>query len=221
MPGFENFRSRVALAFGSGVLMPLSSFQSLTQSAPADAMQERFFLKTQAGDAAQQRVAQKIRDDFDIRYRFGVRSTAERKSEARKLYWVTQVLFGLLLLVAIVIAVFALIASMATAAIERRWEVGVLKALGLRRGQLFRMFLGEAVVLTLSAGIVGGVIGFSLAYLFVLQTAALIEVPVVFTMPYLTFFATFAASLFAGVLAAHVPTRRMLRMPAAEIMRMQ
>jgi putative ABC transport system permease protein len=220
MPGFENFRSRVALAFGSGVLIPLRSFQSLTQSAPADAIQARYFLKTAPGDAAQQRVAQKIRDEFDIRYRFGVRSTAERKNEARKLYWVTQVLFGLLLLVAIVIAVFALIASMATAAIERRWEVGVLKALGLRRGQLFRMFLGEAVVLTLSAGLVGGVIGFSLAYLFVLQTAVLIEVPVVFTMPYLTFVATFAASLLAGVLAAYIPTRRMLRLSAAEIMRM-
>ena len=143
----------------------------------------------------------------------------ERKSEAKKLYWVTQVLFGLLLTVAVVIAIFALIASMATAAIERRWEVGVLKALGLRRGQLFRMFLGEAVVLTLSAGLVGGVIGFSLAYLFVVQAAALIEVPVVFALPYVTFFATFAMSLLAGGLAAYIPTRRLLQRPAAEILR--
>ena len=71
------------------------------------------------GDAVQKSVAQKIRDDFDIRYRFGVKSTVERSDEARKLYWATQILFGLLLTVAIAIAVFALIASMATAAIER------------------------------------------------------------------------------------------------------
>ncbi|MBI4626177.1 MAG: ABC transporter permease [Verrucomicrobia bacterium] len=221
MPGFENFRSRVAHAVGSGVLLPLASFQAMTVAAPADALQSRFFLKTAPDEAVQKNVAQKIRDDFDIRYRFGVRSTVERKNEARKLYWVTQVLFGLLLTVAIVIAVFALIASMATAAIERRWEVGVLKALGLRRGQLFRMFLGEAVVLTLAAGLVGGAIGFSLAYLFVLQAAALIEVPVVFTMPYLTFLATFAVSLLAGALAAYLPTRRLLRRPAAEILRLE
>ena len=221
VPGFDNFRSRVAHAVGSGVLLPLASFQIMTQAAPSEAMLSRFFLKTAPGEAVQKSVAQKIRDDFDIRYRFGVKSAVERKIEARKLYWVTQVLFGLLLTVAIVIAVFALIASMATAAIERRWEVGVLKALGLRRGQLFRMFLGEAVVLTLAAGIVGGAIGFSLAYLFVLQAAALIEVPVVFTMPYLTFFATFAISLLAGALAAHLPTRRLLRLPAAEILRLE
>ncbi|MDO8539279.1 MAG: FtsX-like permease family protein, partial [Opitutaceae bacterium] len=221
IPGFENFRSRVALAVGSGVLMPLAAFQSLTATAPADAMQSRFFVKTAADESIQKAVAQKIRDDFDIRYRFGVKSTVEKKAEARKLYWVTQVLFGLLLMVAIVIAVFALVASMATAAIERRWEVGVLKALGLRRGQLFRMFLGETVVLTLSAGLVGGAIGFGLAYLFVIQAAALIEIPVVFTMPYLTFAATFAMSVLAGVLAAYIPTRQLLQRPAAEILRLQ
>ncbi len=219
VPGFENFRSRVAHAVGSGVLMPLGSFQTMTHAAPADAFQARFFLKTTPGDTEQKSVAQKIRDDFDIRYRFGVKSTVERKAEAAKLYWVTQVLFGLLLTVAIVIAVFALIASIATATIERRWEIGVLKALGLRRGQLFRMFLGEAVVLTLSAGLIGGAIGFGLAYLFVLQAAALIEVPVVFTLPYVTFLATFAASVLAGALAVYLPTRRLLQRPPAEILR--
>jgi ABC-type lipoprotein release transport system permease subunit len=219
MPGFENFRSRIAQAWGSGVLLPLAGFHAMTHAAPAEAFQSRFFARAAPGDNVQRTAAQKIRNDFDVRYRFGVKATVERQSEARKLYLVTQVLFGLLLAVAVVIAVFALIASMATAAIERRWEVGVLKALGLRRGQLFRMFLGEAVVLTLSAGIVGGGIGFSLAYLFVVQAAALIEVPVVFTMPYFTFFATFAMSLLAGALAAHIPTRRLLRRPAAEILR--
>jgi ABC-type antimicrobial peptide transport system permease subunit len=74
-------------------------------------------------------------------------------------------------------------------------------------------------VLTLSAGAVGGAIGFCLAYLFVLQAGALIEVPITFTMPYLTFGATFAISLAAGALAAHLPTRRMLGLPAAEILR--
>jgi len=59
---------------------------------------------------------------FDLRFRFGVRSAAEQKREARVVYWTTQVFFGLLLAVAVVISVFALIASMATAVIERRWR---------------------------------------------------------------------------------------------------
>jgi putative ABC transport system permease protein len=219
VPGFDNFRSRVAHAVGSGVLMPMAAFDAMARPAPLEAMQTRLLVRTKPGESVQRAVAQKIRDDFDVRHRFGVKSTVERKVEAQRLYWATQILFGLLLAVAIVIAVFALIASMATSVIERRWEIGVLKALGLRQSQLFRMFLGEAVVLTLATGLVGGAIGFSLAYLFVLQAAALMEVPVVFTLPYLTFAATFGLSLVAGALAAHLPTRRLLQRPAAEILR--
>ena len=219
IPGFDNFRGRVALAVGSGVLMSLDNFKTMTKSAPADAYQATYFIKAKGDDAAQKAVARRIREDFDVRYRFGVQSAAEQKEQARVLYWATQVFFGLLLAVAVVIAVFALIASMATTVMERRREIGVLKALGLRRRQLFRLFLGEAVVLTLSAGIGGGVIGFLLAWLFVLQAAMLMELAVAFTMPYLTFFATLAISLIAGALAAHLPTRRLLRKSAAEILR--
>ncbi|MHB8520803.1 MAG: ABC transporter permease [Limisphaerales bacterium] len=219
LAGFDNFRSRVANAIGSGMLMPMSSFQHLAGDAPEEARIVRYFLKVAGDEAAQKAAASEIRDRFDLRFRFGVRSAAERKQEAQVMYWTTQVFFGLLLAVAVVISVFALIASMATAVIERRWEMGILRALGLRRSQLFRMFLGEALGLTLSAGMAGGGIGFALAWLFVLEAGSLAEIPVVFTMPYLTFFATFAISVVAGAVAAHLPTRRLLQQPAAEILR--
>ncbi|MGA2866557.1 MAG: ABC transporter permease [Verrucomicrobiota bacterium] len=220
MPGLENFRGRLANAVGSGVLISLENFQALTGAAPAEAFQALYFVRAKGGAAGQKAVAGRIREEFDVRYRFGVQCTAEQKEEARVLYWATQVFFGLLLGVAVVIAVFALIASMASAVVERQREIGVLKALGLRRRQLFRLFLGESVVLTLSAGIGGGAIGFTLAWLFVLQAAVLMELAAVFTMPYLTFLATFAISLVAGALAAYLPTRRLLRKTAAEILRM-
>jgi putative ABC transport system permease protein len=220
VPGLENFRGRLANAVGSAVLISLENFQAMTAAAPAEAIQALYFARSNGGAAAQKAVAAKVREQFDVRYRFGIQCTAEQKDEARLVYWATQVFFGLLLGVAVVIAVFALIASMASTVLERRREIGVLKALGMRRRQLFRLFLGESVVLTMSAGIAGGAIGFTLAWLFVLQTAALIELAAVFTMPYLTFLATLAVSVVAGALAACLPTRSLLRKPAAEILRM-
>ena len=95
----------------------------------------------------------------------------------------------------------------------------MLRALGLRRSQLFRMFLGEALGLTLSAGVAGGAIGFVLAWLFVLEAGRLAEVPVVFTMPYVTFLATLAISVVAGAVAAYLPTRTLLRKSPADILR--
>jgi len=220
IPGLDNFRGRVAHAVGSGLLITLENFRHMTRSAPADALQALYFIKAKGDAAVQKSVARRIREEFDVRYRFGVQCAAEQKEQARILYWATQVLFGLLLAVAVVIAVFALIASMASTVLERRREIGVLKALGLRRQQLFRLFLGEAVVLTLASGIAGGAIGFTLAWLFVLQASVLMELATAFTMPYLTFLATLAISILAGALAAYLPTRALLQKSAAEILRL-
>lgn len=219
LPGFRNVRGRVALAVGSGLLMSLENFKIMTRSAPSEAFQGIYFIQGKGDEKAHQAAAAKIREDFDVRYRFGVSCAAEQKKEARVLYWATQVLFGLLLAVAVVIAVFALIASMASSVMERHREIGVLKALGLRRANLFRLFLAEAVVLTLSAGIAGGVIGFLLAWFFVLQASLLMELATTFTLPYLTFLATVLISLLAGALAAHLPTRTLLHKSAADILR--
>jgi len=219
MPGFKNFRGRVALAVGSGLLMSLENFHALTGPAPPEAFQGVYLVRAKGSSEAQKAVARRIRENFDARYRFGVSSTAEQRESARVLYWATQVIFGLLLVAAVTIAVFALIASMASTVMERRREIGVLKALGLRRANLFKLFLAESIVLTLSAGLAGGVIGFVLAWLFVLQASLLMELATTFTMPYLTFAATVLISMFAGALAAHLPTRQLLRKTAAEILR--
>jgi ABC-type antimicrobial peptide transport system permease subunit len=219
LPGLPNFRTRVAFATGAGVLISLENFHALTQSAPSHAFQAFYFIKAGRDAKTQKAVARRIREQFDVRYQFGVQCTAEHQDQARVLYWATQVLFALLLGVAVVIAIFSLIASMTSTVLERQREIGVLKALGLRRRELFRLFLTESIVLTVSSAIAGGAIGFVLAWLFVLQASALMERPGTFTMPYLTFVALMGISIFAGAVAAYLPTRNLLRKSAAEILR--
>jgi ABC-type antimicrobial peptide transport system permease subunit len=216
LPGFANFRARAGNAQGSGLLLSRPTFDRMTKSAPQEAF-EGFALVKVSGDARQ--TATRVRDRLGLQHRLGVECAEEEKREAEILYWVTQVLFAMLLGVAVTIALFGLVASMATAVIERRWEVGVLKAIGLRRGHLFRMFAAEAVTLTVSSGLLGGGMGFLLAWLFVVQAALLMEIPVAFTLPWLTFIATFIVCGVAGLIASWLPTRRMLARPVAEILR--
>lgn len=216
LPGFPNFRARAGNAQGSGLLLSRRTFDRMTKSAPREAF-EGFSLVKTAGKGRE--AAGRVRDRLALQHRLGVECAEEEKREAEVLYWATQILFAMLLGVAVTIALFGLVASMATAVIERRWEVGVLKAIGLRRGHLFRMFAAEAVTLTVSSGLLGGGMGFLLAWLFVVQAALLMEIPVAFTLPWLTFAATFGVCAFAGLAASWLPTRRMLKKPVAEILR--
>jgi hypothetical protein len=216
LPGFSNFRARSGNAQGSGLLLSRKTFDRMTRSAPREAF-EGFALAATSGDA--RAIAALVRDRLSLQHRLGVQCAEEEKREAELLYWVTQVLFAMLLGVAVLIALFGLVASMATAVLERRWEVGVLKAIGLRRSHLFRMFAAEAVTLTVSSGFLGGAMGFVLAWLFVVQAAALMEIPVVFALPWITFVATFVVCGAAGLAASWLPTRRLLGRPVAEILR--
>jgi hypothetical protein len=216
LPGFANFRARAGNAQGSGLLLSRPTFDKMTKSAPREAF-EGFALAKVEGDA--RKIAGTVRDRLGLQHRLGVECAEEEKREAEILYWVTQVLFAMLLGVAVTIALFGLVASMATAVIERRWEIGVLKAVGLRRGHLLRMFAAEAVTLTVSSGLLGGAMGFLLAWLFVVQAALLMEIPVAFTLPWLTFTATFVVCGAAGLIASWLPTRRLLKRPVAEILR--
>ncbi len=216
LPGFPNFRARAGNAQGSGLLLSMRTFDRMTKSAPREAFEGFALVKTSGGG---RKTADKVRDRLALQHRLGVECAEEEKKEAVALYWATQILFAMLLGVAVTIALFGLVASMATAVLERRWEVGVLKAVGLRRGHLFRMFAAEAVTLTVSSGLLGGGMGFLLAWLFVVQAALLMEIPVAFTLPWITFAATFLVCAFAGLLASWLPTRRMLQKPVAEILR--
>jgi putative ABC transport system permease protein len=216
LPGFPNFRARAGNAQGSGLLLTRATFDRMTQSAPRQAFDGFALVKTRGSGA---KAAAAVRDRLALQHRLGVECAEEEKREAVALYWATQILFAMLLGVAVTIALFGLVASMATAVLERRWEVGVLKAVGLRRGHLFRMFAAEAVTLTVSSGLLGGGMGFLLAWLFVVQAALLMEIPVAFTLPWITFAATFLVCAIAGLAASWLPTRRLLRRPVAEILR--
>ncbi len=216
VPGFRNFRAREGNAQGSGLLLSRALFDSLTESVPNEAVMG-FCLARTSGEA--RKVASRVRDQLGLRYRLGIECAEEEKREAEVLYWATQVLFAMLLGVAVAIALFGLVAAMATAVMERRWEVGVLKAVGLRRGHLYRMFAAEAVTLTVASGLVGGAMGFLLAYLFVFEATVLLEMPVIFAVPWLTFAAMFGICALAGLVASWLPTRRVLSRPVAEILR--
>jgi putative ABC transport system permease protein len=107
-----------------------------------------------------------------------------------------------------------IVTIMTIAVSERTSEVGLMLALGARRGTILALFLGEAVVLAALGGVAGLVLGFGLAQLIHLMIPALpVHTPVLYAV-----LAIVLASMI-GLAAGVLPARRASKLDPVESLR--
>ena len=111
-----------------------------------------------------------------------------------------------LLGLALVIAVLGIVNTLALSVIERTREVGLLRAIGLSRGQLRVMITLESVVIAVLGAVLGVVLGicFGIAMMYAVRDEGL----EVISLPWGQLGIFLAASVVVGVLAAVFPARR-------------
>jgi putative ABC transport system permease protein len=124
--------------------------------------------------------------------------------------WVTTFVAGAVVLS----AVLAILAALATSIVERRREVGLVKALGASPFQVLAPFLVE----TATTGLLGGLAGFALGALL----ARVIGI-MVFSRPAAPSALFFAPALTVAValalIGSLIPLRLVLRLDAATVLK--
>ncbi len=124
--------------------------------------------------------------------------------------WITVFVAGAV----IVSAVLAVLAALATSIVERRREVGLVKALGASRAQVLTPFVAETGATGLAGGVVGFVLGSVLAHLIGVT---------VFGRPAVVSGLLFAPALVVAtglaVLGSLLPLSLVLRLDAAAVLR--
>ncbi|MEG3225523.1 MAG: ABC transporter permease [Methanobacteriales archaeon Met13] len=119
-------------------------------------------------------------------------------------------------LLAIVIGGIGVINTMIMSVYERTREIGVLKAVGWKDRRILGMILGESLVLTLAAGIVGAIMGIvAIQLLMVLGMGGFIK-PVYSPGVFLR---AFAVALTVGLIGGFYPAYRASRLPPTEALR--
>jgi putative ABC transport system permease protein len=115
-----------------------------------------------------------------------------------------------LLLVAIVISVLGIINTLVLSVLERTRELGMLRAIGLRRGQTMRMITVESVVISLFGTILGLVVGvgLGLAVVRALRDQGITDT----ALPWGLMAGYLFAALLIGVGAAIIPAIRAARL---------
>jgi putative ABC transport system permease protein len=143
-----------------------------------------------------------------------VQGSFEQRDSYDKLITTLLLIVTGLLGIAVIIAVIGVGNTMALSVLERRQESGLLRALGLTRGQLRWMLLWEAVLIAGVASVLGtalgigyGALGTSAALQGALQGDGTLHIAV----PWLQLLLIVAVATGAGALASVLPSRRAAR----------
>lgn len=128
-------------------------------------------------------------------------------------------LFDLILALVALLAGIGVLNALLLAAIERRKEIGVMKALGMTRGQLAGAVLFEAVVIGVLGGACGVLLGLAFAAVAIDALAGLAALPLKVVLEAAPIAAAFVGAVAIAVVAAAVPIARANRFSAAEAVR--
>jgi putative ABC transport system permease protein len=113
-----------------------------------------------------------------------------------------------LLVLAIIIALLGIVNTLALSVVERTREFGLLRAIGMRRGQLAQMVAAESVIIAVIGAVLGTVLGLALGT----ALAGTFTRPATVAIPAGQIAVYIVATAVAGILAAIAPARRAARL---------
>ena len=115
-----------------------------------------------------------------------------------------------LLALAIVIALLGIANTLALSVVERTRELGLLRAIGMRRGQLAQMIAAESVIIAVIGAVLGIALGLGLGTALAYALTRAQQPTVVVPVAQLVAFAV--GAVLAGMVASVAPARRAARL---------
>jgi putative ABC transport system permease protein len=142
----------------------------------------------------------------------------------RRLFAILDLLLGIFGSLALAVASLGIINTLAMAILERRREIGVLKALGASDKDVRQLFFAEAGVMGLLGGAVGVVLGWAIGHVIQLGTNYILrqqQIPAenIWTVPAWLVASAIVFSLIVSLAAGFYPASRAARLDPVEALR--
>jgi putative ABC transport system permease protein len=163
-------------------------------------------LKTDGSPAAEQNVKNALTAYPNLKIQTRAQFEASQTAQINQLLGIIYVLLGL----AVIIALIGIVNTLMLSVFERTHEIGLLRAVGMKRRQIRAMIRSESVILSVFGAIIGIIVGTGLGIALAssLKSQGFTDIVVPFTN--LLIFLILAALL--GLLAASWPARRAARL---------
>jgi putative ABC transport system permease protein len=142
-------------------------------------------------------------------------ASAKQLEQSRRFLTLFQLYLGF----GLVVGIASLGIVTARAVLERRQEIGMLRAIGYSERRVLQVFLVEALFVTTLGVLIGATIGVFVAYGVSVSNGALEKLGAEFRVPWLELLKITAVTYAAVLAATYFPARRGSRVPPAEAVR--
>jgi hypothetical protein len=235
MPGFEGFSRNENYVRGdrSPGFVSLDTYIRLTTDptvedictrevcSPAEREQPIItrIMATVEDDVDEAEVIADLRELFSDRTDVWVRSTAEQIRSTEQSMRTMRTLMLIMTVLSFITSIFGVFAVVYVAVYVRRLEIGMLKAIGMRRRDLVGAFALEAVMMTVSASLAGVTAGTVLGYVFYVSNNMMRNTPTQLTFDWVTTLAILLMVVLASVISATLAARGIVRSKVTRILR--
>jgi len=207
IPGYFNFRSNEMSANGGGIMVSLGNYMRLMKvenPGEPEMIIDKIFVnlidKTEENIKETKDDIRNMYQDKDIIIDDAIskinffNAMAERQS----------FLMELILTFTIIISIFGLVSSMYAVILERKFEIGILRSMGMKTRNVRNMFLIESMISLFSAGVMGTIIGTYTGYLLETNMSLMSEMPIIFSIPMDTLLRVFILSISFAFLGTYI-----------------
>ncbi|MFX0031415.1 MAG: ABC transporter permease [Candidatus Hermodarchaeota archaeon] len=222
IPGFFNFRSSVSMAEGGGVMVSLENYMRLMDienPGESEMTVDKIFLSLI--DQSEETITQ-TKEDIQSSYEdreFFIDDAVSKITFLNDMYERQSTLMEIINWFAIAIAIFGLISSMYAVMLERKFEIGILRSLGMKVKNVRKLFLIESMILMLSSGTMGTLIGTFCAYMLETNLGLITEMPIIFDIPFDILLRVYLISILVGFIGMYIILIRLSRQTVMDIFR--
>ncbi|MFX1234483.1 MAG: ABC transporter permease [Promethearchaeota archaeon] len=220
MPGFfEYFGRSGGMANMGGVMISHNNYLDLMNIPPIPYL-DKVFIKLHSNALRNSRIIQEfIEDNYNPYYDFEVTDLKSTVGLQQSFFSILNIFFSITLDATIIISLFGLLSSSYSTILERKKEIGIIRTLGLKGKQINHLFTIEALIIMLSSGTVGVLVGWLTGLLLSSSVNLLSNLPNNPIFPLSNMIIIYAVSIIATLIGMKLLLRKVRKKKIVDIYR--
>ncbi len=219
LPGFlGEFPEQPEDAGGSSVFVPMEVYARLEGVDVGDVGYDAVFVSVVEGRDLDE-VARNIQQRYRVFYELQVFVPTTIARYAEEGLAILNTLFYIILTILLLVALFSLVANLLASVLEREYELGVVRALGLRAGRLRESLMAEGATIALAAMAVGIIVGTTLSLLIIAFFNMLSPIDFGYQVPWASLAYLLGLTVVLSLVGTYSPARSVSRRPVVDLLR--